>query len=195
MTAWFWYALFIDIAAVTTMAVVIYYRRHRRSDLMFAYIALNIGVFSVASLMLTQQVELAVAFGLFGVLSIIRLRSDAISQREIGYYFTALALGLITSIGSGHPLAMTGFAALLPLVLYIADHPRFSGSVERCSITLDRVVQDPAELEAELSRRLRGRVVQTKTDRVDYVRDTMLVEVKYRPWPADRPVAPVYADR
>ena len=33
--------------------------------------------------------------GLFGVLSIIRLRSEELAQHEVAYYFAALALGLL----------------------------------------------------------------------------------------------------
>jgi hypothetical protein len=45
------------------------------------------------SLLTQVQVDLAVGFGLFAILSIIRLRSSAVTQREVAYYFLALVLG------------------------------------------------------------------------------------------------------
>ena len=40
---------------------------------------------------LTQvRVDIAVGFGLFAILSIIRLRSSAVTQQEVAYYFMAL---------------------------------------------------------------------------------------------------------
>ncbi|WP_343233554.1 DUF4956 domain-containing protein [Streptomonospora sp. PA3] len=40
-------ALAADAVAIAVLACAIYYRRHRRADLMFGYIALNAGVFAV----------------------------------------------------------------------------------------------------------------------------------------------------
>lgn len=45
--------------------------------------------------MATSSVNARLGLGLFGVLSIIRLRSEELAQHEIAYYFAALALGLI----------------------------------------------------------------------------------------------------
>jgi hypothetical protein len=75
---------------------------HRR-DLRLAYIAVNVGVFTVVSLLLPERADIAVGFGLFAVPSTIRLRSDAITQEEIGYYFVALALGLVIGIAAVIP--------------------------------------------------------------------------------------------
>ena len=43
----------------------------------------------------TVNVGTGLGLGLFGVLSLIRLRSSEIGQEEVAYYFVALALGLI----------------------------------------------------------------------------------------------------
>ncbi|HEX4816449.1 MAG TPA: DUF4956 domain-containing protein, partial [Nonomuraea sp.] len=85
----------MDLVAIIVLAYGLFYRRHHRRDLLFAYVALNVGIFAVVSLLLVQRVELAVGFGLFGVLSIIRLRSTELDQQEVAYYFCALALGIL----------------------------------------------------------------------------------------------------
>ncbi|GAB3644752.1 DUF4956 domain-containing protein [Glycomyces tarimensis] len=180
-------ALPIDLFAITVLACAIYYRRHQRADLALAYVALNVGVFAVSALMLSQQISLGLAFGLFGVLSILRLRSDQISQRDVGYYFTALALGLINGIGGSRPVVMIGLTALLVLTMYVADHPRLSGRSRHRIVILDTVHRDESGLRTDLERRLDAQVTRFDVIDTDYVRETMTVDVRFRPLPA--PVA------
>ena len=68
--------LMVDLVGIFLLAYVVYYRRHRRRDLLLAYFALNIGLFVVVSMLTTTRVDVALGFGLFAILSIIRLRSD-----------------------------------------------------------------------------------------------------------------------
>lgn len=178
------FALPIDLFAITVLAYAVYYRRHHRTDLALAYVALNVGVFAVSALMLSQQVSLGLAFGLFGVLSILRLRSDQISQRDVGYYFTALALGLVNGIGGSRPLAMMGLSVLLVLTMYVADHPRLANRSRHRLVVLDTVHRDEELLKADLERRLAASVRKFEVVDTDYVRETMTVDVRFRPHPA-----------
>jgi hypothetical protein len=182
-------ALPVDLFAIAVLACAVYYRRHHRTDLALAYVALNVGVFAVSALMLSQQVSLGLAFGLFGVLSILRLRSDQISQRDVGYYFTALALGLINGIGSSRPVVMIGLSALLVTVMYVADHPRLANRARHRLIVLDTVHRDEARLKEDLERRLDAKVRKFEVIDTDYVRETMTVDVRFQPLPAPAPAA------
>lgn len=172
--------LAMDLAAIAILAYGLYFRRHHRRDLLFAYTALNVGVFAVVSLLLVQRVELAVGFGLFGVLSIIRLRSSEITQQEIGYYFVAIALGLVNGIAAAWPLTALFLDVVLLAVIYTADHPRLLGHTRHQTVTLDAVHSDPGALRADLERRLRGNVLACLVTQIDYVRDVTVVEVRYQ---------------
>ncbi len=44
---------------------------------------------------------MGVGFGLFAVLSIVRLRSEPFSNRELAYFFVALVLALVCAIDLG----------------------------------------------------------------------------------------------
>ena len=67
----------------------------RTPRLVAAFLGVNVGVPAVAAALATSSVNARLGLGLFGVLSIIRLRSEELAQHEIAYYFAALALGLI----------------------------------------------------------------------------------------------------
>jgi hypothetical protein len=70
----------INLLSIFLLAYVLYFRRHQRADLLLAYVALNIGIFVAVSLLSTVRVDMALGFGLFAILSIIRLRSSAVTQ-------------------------------------------------------------------------------------------------------------------
>ena len=65
---------------------------------MVAFLVVNIGVFAVAGVRSTTAVAAGVGLDLFGVLSIIRLRSTELEQHEVACYFSALALGLLAGL-------------------------------------------------------------------------------------------------
>ncbi|MCU1425422.1 MAG: hypothetical protein JWM51_1713, partial [Microbacteriaceae bacterium] len=66
----------IDLIAISILTFGMYFRRHRRRDLVVAFLGVNVGVLAVASVLGTTEVGVGVGLGLFGVLSIIRLRSS-----------------------------------------------------------------------------------------------------------------------
>jgi len=173
-------AVAVDLVAIAVLAGPLYFRRHRRRDLMLSYVALNVGVLGVAIALSGSQVGVGLGLGLFGVLSIVRLRSDQISQAEIAYYFTALALGLLAGIGSGSFWMPAVFAALLLAVLYLVDHPRLLPAQRRRVVTLDRAYLDETELRRALSELLGGPVLRLEVQETDLVRDTTVVDVRYR---------------
>ncbi|WP_051050978.1 DUF4956 domain-containing protein [Nocardiopsis salina] len=175
-----WFALAVDLTAIFVLSYVLYFRRHGRRDLVLAYVALNVGIFSVVAMLTAKEVGLAVGFGLFGVLSILRLRSDTISQGEIGYYFTAIALGLINAVAATAPWTMLGLNVLMLGVMYVADHPGLLSRSRRRVVTLDVVIEDGEALRQELERRLRGKVQHVLVMEVDYVRDLMVVDARYQ---------------
>src|ERR1700730_13488320 len=112
--------LALDLASVCVLTFAVYWPRHRRRDLIPAYLALNTGLFTIVSALANAGGHggLALGFGLFGVLSIIRLRSDAVQYQEVAYYFTTLVLGLIGGIPTLSLGKVTCLDAILLLVVY-----------------------------------------------------------------------------
>ncbi|ARF52965.1 DUF4956 domain-containing protein [Streptomyces gilvosporeus] len=171
----------LDLAAICLLTFAIYYPRHRRRDLVPAYLALNVALFTVvvALAAVGGSGGMAVGFGLFGVLSIIRLRSDSVQHEEVAYYFTTLVLGLICGLPHLAFGLAAALSAVLLLVVYSADHPRLFAQARRTVVTLDTVHSDPTPLRADLARRL-GEPLQWTVMEVDFVRDLMVVDVRYR---------------
>ena len=170
----------VDIAAALVLTLGVYYRRHRRRDLVVAFLGINVGVLAVTAVLGTAEIAMGLGLGLFGVLSIIRLRSSEISQREVAYYFAALAMGLIGG------LATTGIAvpalliALIVAVMWAADHPALLSRSRHQVVRLDRAISDEGELRRELEDRLGADVTALTVQQLDLVNDSTLVDVRYR---------------
>ncbi|MFR9836098.1 DUF4956 domain-containing protein [Corynebacterium striatum] len=100
---------------------------HHRADLVVAFIGVNIGVLGVSTMLTSAEVSMGIGLGLFGVLSIIRLRSSEISQREIAYFFAALALGLICGLSTALNPVTIAVVVMLVAALALADSTRLFG--------------------------------------------------------------------
>lgn len=170
----------IDLAAAAVLSLAIYYRRHRRRDLVVAFLGVNVGVLAVTTVLGASEVAVGLGLGLFGVLSIIRLRSSEISQREVAYYFAALAIGLVAGLPSTQVWIPTALIALILTVMWAADHPRLLSRSRHQIIHVDRAIADEDELRAELEHRLGATVTSLTVQHLDLVDDTTLVDVRFR---------------
>lgn len=173
-------AITTDLIAITLLAYGLYFRRHRRRDLLLAYTALNIGVLAVTISLASVQVGIGLGIGLFGILSIIRLRSDQITQQEIAYYFVSLALGLLAGLNPQPVWIVPLLSALMLSVMAVVDSPHVVARSRRVMLTLDRAYLDEQELRVALEQKLIAKVTRCETLEVDTVRDVTLVDVRYR---------------
>jgi len=178
-----------DLVAITALAYGIYFRRHRRRDMLLAYVALNAGVTAVAVALSSTAVGVGLGLGLFGVLSIIRLRSSEITQEEVAYYFVSLAMGLLAGVDLDPTWLRPTLIATMVAVMYFADHPRLLSQYRQQIITLDAAYTNEAELIRRLERLLCADVHRIVVNRVDLVRDTTVVDVRYRLVDPDTPRA------
>nr|WP_237465148.1 DUF4956 domain-containing protein [Leucobacter luti] len=168
------------MVAALVLAFGLYYPRHRRRDLVVAFIGVNVGVLAVTSVLGSAEIAAGLGLGLFGVLSIIRLRSSEISQREVAYYFAALAMGLIGGLSQTSVLLPAGLIALILVALWAVDHPALLAQSRHQVVRLDRAIADEAELRTELAERLGATVTSATVQQLDLVNDSTLVDVRFR---------------
>lgn len=170
----------IDLAAVSLLTFGLYFPRHRRRDLVVAFLGVNVGVLAVAIVLGGSEIGAGLGLGLFGVLSIIRLRSDEIAQHEVAYYFASLALGLLTGLSTAvNPLTIA-LMALIVLVLFVGDHPGLFARYRAQTILLDSAFTDDEQLTDHLGLLLDARIRSVGVRHLDLVNDTTLVDVRYQ---------------
>ena len=174
--------LAMNLVAATVLIYGIYFQRHRRRDLVLGYLAFNVSLFAVAAALgSSSPLNVGVGFGLFAVLSIVRLRSDEATQAEIGYTMVSLVLGLLNGLPGLQFEIKLLFTLLLVSTMYVADHPALLPPERhlRFKVELDVVHSDPSAIRAELERRLGSEVKRFTVQEIDYVRETMRIDVRF----------------
>lgn len=166
-----------DLVAIAVIAAL-YFRRHQRRDLLLAYVALNIGILSVTAMLTNASVGAGLGLGLFGILSIIRLRSEELSQSEIAYYFAALALGLLAGLDQAPTGVDIGLMAAVLAAVAVGDGLVSGRRTTNQQLLLDRAITDQPTLVGYVEELLGARVLSASVIRTDLVNDTTLVSVR-----------------
>src|SRR5918992_1121979 len=160
----------LDLVAIAALVYGLFYRRHKRMDLVVVYALFNIGLFLALLVIAGGEVSMGVGFGLFAVLSIVRLRSEPFSNRELAYFFVALVLALVCAIDLGDPLYAAALAAVALAAAWAIDHPRLGSPAQRVEVTLELIFADREALRRHLEERLDARVLEVEVLEIDYVR-------------------------
>ena len=172
--------LVLDLITLTLLAVALYFRRYGRRDVVVTLVSLNVGLFAVLTVITSSEMLSAgVGFGLFAVLSIIRLRSETVSNIELGYFFLALAIGLVNGFELHSVPIAIGLNLLLLVAIYVVDHPSLHTTVRRRNVILDEVITDGDAIRDRLAAAFGLEIVALAITDVDYVRETTRVEIRY----------------
>lgn len=181
-------AIALDLTAIAVLAFAVYYPRHRRRDLAVAFVGVNVGVLAVSMVLAGTSVGAGLGLGLFGVLSIIRLRSREIEQSEMSYYFAALSIGLIAGLSTGITWLSVGLIVLVVGVLAIVDSPAVLRRSREQQLVLDRAYTDETEARAAVEQLLGAPAHRLMLRSVDLVSDTTVVDIRYTaPAPGSAP--------
>jgi Domain of unknown function (DUF4956) len=174
----------INVAASMTLLMGLYYRRYRDKELVTTASMFNIFAFGALTILSQVQFSVQAGFGLFAMLALFSLRSEQISKIEITYFFGALVIAVITSVGGTSFPYMLQVVGLVLAGAYIFDHPQFLRSADGVKITLDKIdghaLSSPARMRADLSERLGVDVVSYQITALDYINDMARVSVFFR---------------
>lgn len=168
-----------DLSAIAVLTFGLYLRRHRRRDLVVSYVGMNVGVLAVATVLSGSAAGLGLGLGLFGVLSIIRLRSTELAQHEVAYYFSALAIGLIAGIGTDPLWMPLVLIALILVTMAVVDHARLLSAYRHQNVVLDQAIASEELLRSRLAEVLNARIHSATVLELDLVNDRTIVEVRY----------------
>ena len=171
--------LLIDLLALTALVGALFLPRHERRDLAVVYVAFNIALFAVSSVISVRAISVGVGFGLFAVLSIVRLRSEPFNNVELAYFFLALVLGLINGLSEVPLPFVAALNVLIVLSIYVSDHSMVHATTFRRTVTLDEIHTDVERLRLLLEERLGIRISDLRIDSNDFVRETTHVTLSY----------------
>lgn len=169
----------IDVLAMLVLVGWLYRRRLAAPEMALVFTALNIGLFAAVASIGTGSFPTGVGFGLFGLLSLVRLRSAAFTLKDVAYTFVALVIALVTALPERNVLIAVLLDVVLLATLWFVDDTRWRTPVTRVvRITLDHAVSGSTEASMAVARRLDLEPLDVVIEDVDLVRDTTRVAVR-----------------
>jgi apolipoprotein N-acyltransferase len=172
--------LILDFVAICILLLGLYFRNYRRPDLVAVFLACNVGLFSVLTTLSFSPISSAVGFALFGVLSIIRLRSFEFLPTQIAYFFISLAIALICATDLAGLLLPFILVVFMIVAMALVDSERFRSTTESSVIVVDTAIPDPVELAGHLSKLLNANIIHMKITGVNLLQETTTVDVTFR---------------
>jgi hypothetical protein len=169
----------LDVLSMLALVGVLYRRRVAAPEMTLVFTSLNIGLFAAVSAIGSGSFPTGIGFGLFGLLSLVRLRSAAFTLKDVAYTFVALILALINGLPERNLTLVVALDVVLIAAIWLTDESRSTRPTRIMRITLDRALTDRDAVEAEVRSRLALEPVGLTIDDVDYVRETTRVSVRY----------------
>ena len=185
----------LDVLALLVLVGVLYRRRAAAPEMTLVFTALNIGLFAAVSTIGSGDFPTGIGFGLFGLLSLVRLRSAAFTLKDVAYTFVALVLALVNGLPERNLLIVVALNVVLLTSLWVVDETRSRTPASRVMrMTLDVAVRNLDDAAVEVRRRFAIEPLGVVVEDVDLVRETTRVAVRYAvpdstvPDPADEAV-------
>ena len=144
MTASTLVGLGIDVLALFILVGWLYRRRAAAPEMTMVFVTLNIGLVAALTAITAGHFPAGVAFlGLFGLLSLVRLRSAAFSIKDVAYTFSALVLGLVNGLPDRHLALIVVLNALVLAAVWLVDDSETRIPTRVLRMTLDQAFVGP----------------------------------------------------
>jgi hypothetical protein len=176
--------LALDLIAVNTLILGVYYRRHRRADYVFSCMVINLVTFLLCFLTQRSSIQLGFALGLFAVFGILRYRTESIPIRDLTYLFAAIGLAIFNGMPGASETAaeLVVVNGLLVAAVALLEFSGWAGREHRTLLYDNIALLAPgrqAELHADLKTRTGLNVVNVRVDRMDMLRESAELTVYY----------------
>src|SRR4051795_9764435 len=144
----------LDVVSMLLLVGWLYRRRLAAPEMALVFTALNIGLFAAVTSIGSGHFPTGIGFGLFGLLSLVRLRSAAFSIKDMAYTFVALVLALVSTLPEKHIWLAVVLDVVVLFTMWLVDDSRARPVTRVMRMTLDHAIADPALARAEVERRM-----------------------------------------
>ncbi len=170
----------LDVLSMLLLVGWLYRRRLAAPEMALVFTALNIGLFAAVTAIGSGHFPTGIGFGLFGLLSLVRLRSAAFTLKDVAYTFVALVLALVNGLPGRDLVMVVVLDVLLLVAMWVVDETRSRTPTTRLMrVTLDIAVTDLGAALEEVRRRMAVEPLSVVVEDVDLVRETTRVAVRY----------------
>lgn len=177
----------INLAVALVIVRLIYFSARADRQYIFTFLAFNTTIYFLMSVLTKVELSVGVGFGLFGLFSLLRYRTDPMPPREMTYLFVIIALPVINSILSmnGEWAAMAAANGAVVAVLFVLEQGWAFRVESSMQLTYERIElitpQNYPHLLADLRERTGLPVTRCEIESINFLRDTALIRLYYDP--------------
>lgn len=179
----FFWRLLIDFVAMFVLVRMIYFRIHKKKDFLFTFFLFNLIIFVITYLLNKVEMSMGAAFGLFAVFSILRLRTEGLTTKDMTYLFVSIAVGLIAAVSKS-----TYFELCIINFIIIAFTFALDGNLLMRNELVKTVQYENIELIkpenyeamlADLRKRTGLNIHRASVNKIDFLKDIAIVKVYF----------------
>lgn len=179
----FFFRLLIDLTAVAVIVWRIYLPIYRKRDHFFTFFMFNLVIYIISYLLSKVDMSFGAAFGLFAVFSLLRYRTENISEKDMTYLLLFIAMGLINATVKGTYFESVLINALLMVAAWVLDGNVVIRNEKTQMILYEKMEHVHADRYEDLLRDLRERtgldIHKVSVVSIDFVRDSAEVKIYY----------------
>lgn len=191
--------LMLDVTSLFLFAYCILYRKYHNKELFVSCVLFNISLLLVVVTIVRTDFNIAIGFGLFALLSLVTLRSATFAKSEMAYFFGGVALAVINGCGISdfyYVLLCNGVVILSVWIVSMMSIDHLANVSNKLSPKTMVVVLDEIDAKAlkhrnllidKLAEQFNVEALDVDILRVDYVKDTVDVELTYHLVPGAAP--------
>lgn len=171
----------IDLLAMLLLVGWLYRSQQSVNTMPLVLSAMNVGLFGAVTIFFEAAgtFTAGLGFGLFALLSMIRLRSMAFTVKDVAFIFLTLILGVINGLPGTNWVLLASVNLLILVVVAVTDTGRELRTSRVMRLTLEQAYSDPTEVRALLEERLGLQITQIVIREIDFVRETTDLRISY----------------
>lgn len=179
----FFMRLLVDLIAVSVIVFSIYLPNYKKRDHLFTFFMFNVIIYIITYLLSKVEMSFGAAFGLFAVFSLLRYRTENISEKDMTYLLLFIAMGLLNSTVKGTYFESAILNGILIVVAWILDGGLLVKNEKSQTILyekIENVREDKAEvLKNDLMDRTGLKIHKVSVMHIDFVKDCAEIKIYY----------------
>lgn len=176
----------INLIILIILIGLVYFRYSKKEKFVFTFFLIGIIVFLVSSIMKKLDITFGLAFGLFAIFGILRLRTINFSVKDMAYLFSTIGMSVINALG----LLIYPFYGVLILNTVIILTAFLLEQFLRVSIFKKHTIvydnldllkpKKQQELLQDLSDRTGQDILKARIRNIDFKKDHATLEIYFR---------------
>lgn len=179
----FFMRFLIDLIAVSIIVFSIYLPNYKKRDHLFTFFMFNVVIYIITYLLSKVEMSFGAAFGLFAVFSLLRYRTENISEKDMTYLLLFIAMGLINSTVKGTYFESAILNGILMLAAWVLDGGVLVKNEKTQTILyekIENVRDDKAQvLMDDLKQRTGLNIHKVSVVYIDFVKDSAEIRIYY----------------